>query len=110
MIKGQWDLDVVAGSTLPRSRDARQRTAVELYKLKLFDKEQALRWMELPGTEKLLLRLKEEEQRRTELLLEGVDLEGGGGGAGGGPGGPPPLRRPQVSTRGGGFNNQPGNV
>jgi len=109
MVRAEWDIEVVAGSTLPRSRDARQRMALELFKEGLIDKSDALRYIEFPGAEDALRRMRQQEQIQTALALSGVQQDGGGGGGEGGgaaPQGPPLGRRPQVSGRGGGFYNQ----
>ena len=111
IVRAGWEIMVVAGSTLPRSRDARQREALELFGAGLFDKEEALNYIEHPGREKVLARLRKQEQAQAAMALAGA---GGGGGGGGGNDvqsfGSRPQRRPQVSSRGGGFNNQGLNI
>jgi hypothetical protein len=112
MVQAGWDIEVVAGSTLPRSRDARQREALELFGAGLFDKEEALQYIEHPGREKVLGRLRQQEQMQAALALAGAGGGGGGGGQGGGVQslGSRPQRKPQVSGRGGGLNNQGLNI
>lgn len=107
VIKAQWEVLVVAGSTLPRSRDTRQREALALFEAQLFDPEETLKYIEHPGAERLLARLNQQKAVQTDLQLRGLgQTQPGGGGGGAAQAGPPPLRRPQVSNRGGGFNNQ----
>lgn len=110
MVRAQWELMVVAGSTLPRSRDQRQREAVELHREGMLDTQGALEWIRHPAAEKVVSRLREAERRRTQAQLAGApgpQMEPTNYMAGGDIG-PPPQRRPQVSTRGGGFYNQEG--
>jgi len=108
MVREEWDVEVVAGSTLPRSRDARQRMAMELFKEGVIDKADVLKYVEFPGAEDVLRRMRQQEQMQTAMALAGVGQQDQGGGGGGpAPAGPPPGRRPQVSGRGGGFFNQP---
>ncbi len=115
IVRAGWDLEIVAGSTLPRSRDARQREALELFGAGLFDKEEALNYIQHPGRDRVLARLRRQEQMQTAIALGGAGGGGGGGNGNGGGGdiqsfGSRPQRRPQVSGRGGGLNNQGLNI
>lgn len=95
MIAGAWEVEVAAGSTLPRSRDVRQREAIELYKLQIFDEEAALEHIDHPGRQALLRRIKERKQM--EMMMAMMSGEAGASPGGGqmqaiqGAGGPPSL-------------------
>ena len=84
MLKAQWEVQVAAGSTLPRSREARQREALALHERGLFDEQAVLEWIEHPQAEKLLARLKANQDRELELALATGGQGGTVGGAQGG--------------------------
>lgn len=62
MLTHEWEISIASGSTLPRSRDARQRDAVELGKLGWLDPQGGLELIDLPGKEKILQRLQQQQQ------------------------------------------------
>jgi hypothetical protein len=84
MIRGQWEIMVAAGSTLPRSREVRQAQAVELFQLGVFDEQALLDWIDHPGRDRVLSRVKERQAKEEELAAQGSELErsliGGQGG------------------------------
>lgn len=95
MIQGQWEVEVAAGSTLPRSREVRQKEAIELYKLGLFDEEAALEHIDHPGREELLRRLRQQRQMQIQMAMASgagpdVLMQILGGHGGGAPGLPAP--------------------
>lgn len=75
IIRGQWEIVVAAGSTMPRSREARQAQALELYKYKLFDAEETLNWIEHPGRDRLIQRLNQRHEQEYDMAMQGVDVE-----------------------------------
>lgn len=125
-IKQGWDLEIVAGSTLPKSRDARFREAAQLKELGVFDERAVLEYTDHPGRERLLKRLTDRRAAAMDIALqtglppaqidpstfpnrEAAAAVGQGGQVDVGQSGlePPAARRPQVEGRGGGFYNQP---
>lgn len=70
MIQADWEIEVAAGSTLPRSREARQREAVQLFELGAFDLEALLEHIDHPGRDKLLERLQIQRQLQQALMVQ----------------------------------------
>jgi hypothetical protein len=83
-IRGNWQILVAAGSTLPRSREVRQAQAVELFQLGVFDAEALLEWIDHPGRDRLIARVKEQQAKEQELQAMGAQFKAGLGGAQGG--------------------------
>lgn len=105
MIRGEWDIFAVPGSSLPKSREARFRQALQAMQAGLFDQEAALEWLDHPSKEGVLARVRAIQAQQMQLAQE-IDQTIGGGGQMEGP--PPTMRKPQVAGRGGGFYNQEG--
>ncbi len=82
-IKARWELIIAAGSTLPRSREVRQAQAMELFAAKIFDEEEVLNWIDHPGRDKLVARLKAANTQRQDMAMAGVDLDKAMSGQGG---------------------------
>jgi hypothetical protein len=74
-INGQWEVIVAAGSTLPRSREVRQSQGVELFQLGIFDEEALLEWLDHPGRDRVLSRIRERRQKQQDLQNRGLDLQ-----------------------------------
>jgi len=85
MIQAQWEVQVAAGSTLPRSREVRQGQAVELFQLGVFDEEALLEWIQHPGRDKLLARIRARQEKALELAERGVSMNQALGGPPAGP-------------------------
>lgn len=79
-IRGQWELMVAPGSTLPRSREARFGQALQAYQAQLFDRVEALKFMDHPGRDEALRRLQAADERQIQLAAQGVDLQKAMGG------------------------------
>lgn len=81
-LAAQWEVFVAAGSTLPRNRDARQRQGAELLKMGVIDNEALLEYVEWPGKEKVLKKVREMQRMQMDLAMQGVDQGAGVNGAG----------------------------
>lgn len=103
MIRGEWDVFTVPGSSLPKSREARFRQALSAMEAGLFDQEAALDWLDHPSKDAVLARIRQLRMMQMQVLEESRSASGGGM-----EGPPPTLRKPQVAGRGGGFYNQEG--
>ncbi len=120
MIRGQFEVEVVPGSSLPKNRDARFRQALGLKKEGVFDEQAVLEYTDHPYAHKILKRLADRRKKAMEIALQtnmqpsqidpGAFANAVGGEAPQGPPveGPEPMRKPQVDGRGGGFYNQEG--
>lgn len=104
-LRAQWEVEVAAGSTLPRSREVRQGQAVELYQLGIFDAEELLKWIQHPGRDDLLMRLKARDQQQLLLAQQGASLQGSLGQ--GNAAGPPSPGMKMQPTQGGGLQPMP---
>lgn len=114
MIQAQWEIDVVAGSTLPRSREVRQGQAVELFQLGVFDAQALLEWIQHPGADEILARMKQQQQKQMEMMAMMGQM---GQAFGGGPpasssaartnGGPPPQGQMLQPNSMGGASSMP---
>ncbi len=109
MIRAQWEIRVAAGSTLPQSREVRQREAIELGKLGYFDQAEVLRHIDHPGRAAVIRRVMEQRRMEQALMLAAGMQQIPGQGASApqppsnvAPAAPQPGPRPQVSTRGNG--------
>lgn len=120
MIQKDWDYEIVAGSSLPKSRDQLFRQAIELKGLGVIDDQAVLDYMTFPGRQGIIRRNNERRRMAMSVSLKtGIPpaqidpsayslqeaAQSQGGATQVGPQGPEPGRRPQVATRGGGFNN-----
>lgn len=113
MIAGQWEVVVAAGSTLPRSREARQREALELFDRQIIDEEDVLNWIDFPGKDKIIQKMKERQALQAQLdSMFPVEQSAGPSGPGGTAPGhriprEPTMKKPQVSGRGQGQGGPP---
>ena len=87
MINGQWDVEVVAGSTLPRSREARQNLALSLYQVQppIVDRDWVLDYIEAPGKEAVKMRMRMVDQMQAQLAMSQAEAEAESGGGDGPP-------------------------
>lgn len=108
MIEGQWEVVVAAGSSVPRSREARERQALALQQAGIFGPEDVLDWIDHPGKHKVLRRIKAVQAMQAEMggMLDQAGAPPGGGNIGVQLG-PQPSKKPQVSGRGNGPSGPP---
>lgn len=83
MINGQWDIEIVAGSTLPRSREARQNLALSLYQVQppIVDRDWVLDYIEAPGKEAVKMRMRQMDMIQAQIATEQAAAEAEAAGA-----------------------------
>lgn len=74
-LKGNWEIIIAAGSTLPRSREVRQSQAIELFQLGIFDEEEVLTWIDHPGRDKLIARINDAKRQKENMAMQGIDMD-----------------------------------
>lgn len=75
-ISGEYDIRLVAGSTLPTSRMMKEERAIRLREVGLYDDEAALEYLDDPQKEKILERksIIQQQQKLIEALMKQVQL------------------------------------
>lgn len=86
-IRGDFDVKVITGSSLPFAKEAEFNKAMAMYEAGIVDEEEVLKRSEYPNWQAILERMQMKKQQEAEMALA---AEGAGGASSAAPSAPPP--------------------